>query len=616
MPFSLRSGLCLGAGLLSYGAAISLPAADAGAKSAATCGASRSPAGVPALTVSSARSPRVSGSVLFSAGTSRVTLTTSGAVRVGRGGHTPAAQASLEFCLRAGRVRRSVKLAEVAPGGLLVTLTAQRRLALSHTAGRHTLTRTVALAGKAELVQVVVQRSRARTTLMVNGARRVNVSAAIGSQARVYLTTSTGRSVAAPITVSGAGTSAAGRSPALISALANTPAAPTAAATPPAVTPSTAVSSPTTPAAPPTSGATVPAAPTATAPTAPTATAPTEPTVSAPTTTTTVAPPPTTTTVAPPPTTPTTTTSAPTAPGISAAAASAVPSNPFSPTSFWNAPLPSNAPIDPNSQTYVNDLNSQISQYGLWMNTNQYSTPAYVVPADQPTVKVTLDTWGPDLQQQFDAVPIPAGATAAAGTDEHMTVWQPSTDKLWEFWVMHQVNGTWHAQWGGEMDNVSTSPGYFTHSGQTNNWGATATGLPLLGGLITMADYQRGSINHAIALAVPQTESGVFSWPAQRTDGKSTASTALPEGIRFRLNPNLNIDSLHLTYLDWMIAHAMQTYGIVIRDTSGCVCLYAQDPTPTGSNPWAAPFDGWGEGTFLSWIPWDQMEALQTQLKG
>jgi len=205
---------------------------------------------------------------------------------------------------------------------------------------------------------------------------------------------------------------------------------------------------------------------------------------------------------------------------------------------------------------------------------------------------------------------------AAAGSDEHMTVWQPSTDKLWEFWLMHEVSGVWKASWGGEMDNVSSSPGYFQHVGLSTNWGATASGLPLIGGLITLADLQRGYINHALAIAVPQVQKGVFSWPAQRTDGSSTAAAALPEGLRFRLNPDVNIASLHLPAFDQMLAQAAQTYGIVVRDGAGCVCLYAQDPTPTGTNPWVAPFGSWGRGTYLSWLPWSEMEALPAQISG
>ena len=269
------------------------------------------------------------------------------------------------------------------------------------------------------------------------------------------------------------------------------------------------------------------------------------------------------------------------------------PGNPFSPTSFWNTPLPANAPLDPNSQAYVNELVRQVNTYGPWLNTTSYSVPVYIVAANQATRHVTLDTWGPDLQAAFDAVPIPANAQAASGTDEHMVIWQPSTNKMWEFWQMHQEPDGWHARWGGEMDNVSTNPGYFTHTGQTNNWGATATGLPLLGGLITQADLQRGYINHALAISLVETAPATWSWPAQRTDGGyfTPGITPIPEGTRFRLNPNLNIASLHLPTLDRMIAQAAQTYGIVVRDKSGAVTLYGQDPNNLPTNPWPQALD-------------------------
>ena len=291
--------------------------------------------------------------------------------------------------------------------------------------------------------------------------------------------------------------------------------------------------------------------------------------------------------------------------------------NPFSPTSFWNAPLAAAAPLDPNSQAYVNELLRQVQTYGTWMDTYQYSVPVYVVGPNQATQHVTLDVYAPDLQAEFDSVPIPSTAQAAAGTDEHMTVWQPSTDKLWEFWHMQQESDGWHARWGGEMDNVSTSPGYFTHSGITNDWGATATGLPLLGGLVTEADLQRGYINHALAISIVETEPNCWSWPAQRTDGAYTTAgiTPIPEGARFRLNPTINVASLNLPPLDAMLAQAAQTYGIVIRDKGGAVSFYGEDPkTIPGTNPWPAEFENTYASTILARFPWSDLETLQTEM--
>lgn len=485
-----------------------------------------------------------------------------GSVRVtapgGRSG-----QALVQFCARVSAVQAPVTLVSVRPGGISIRLAKAQRLSLVSATGRTTATVTVHASGAP--IKMLLDAHAKRASLFVDGARTGSATAPLATVTRVYVGPAGAQSAA----------------PFLAKAASAAPATTTVSAT--SQTTTTTAAGKTT-------------------------AAPVKTTAAATSSTNTTA----TTTTATPATGTTTTPAAVT--GITAAVAggaSVWPSvNPFSPTSFWNTPIAATAPLDANSATYVSDLQSQIKQSGVWMNTTAYSVPAYVVPAGQPTVSVTLDTWGPDLQQQFNAVPIPAGAVAASGTDESMSVWQPSTNKLWDFWLMHQVNGVWHARWGGEMDNVSTNPGYFTHSGQTNNWGGTATGLPLIGGLITLADLQRGYINHALALAVPQTLQGAFRWPAQRGDGNSTAATALPEGIRFRLDPTVNVSTLGLPWLDRLIAQAAQTYGIVLRDTSGAVTLYGQDPTPTGTNPWAAPFDGWSAGTYLSWLPWSRMQVV------
>ena len=318
---------------------------------------------------------------------------------------------------------------------------------------------------------------------------------------------------------------------------------------------------------------------------------------------------------APPPTT----TTSPTLSTTTLAATGTSPAQPsvFAPTSVWNAPLASNAALDAQSPTYVSDLLSQISSYGLWMNTYQYSTPVYTVPAGQPTVPVKLDTspspQATALQASWQRVPIPPNAKAAAGSDEHMVVYQPSTDRMWEFWKMTLQADGWHAQWGGSMASVSSSPGYFT-APTPSNWGATATSLPLLGGLIRPSELAAGHIDHAIALALPNTRAQYFTWPAQRTDGNVYSATAIPEGQRFRLDPNLDLSTIKMSPLVRMIAVAAQKYGMIVRDKSGSVTLYGEDTSAEGlPNPYYGT-TGWFQGQYvnnlLNAFPWSHLEAL------
>jgi hypothetical protein len=66
-----------------------------------------------------------------------------------------------------------------------------------------------------------------------------------------------------------------------------------------------------------------------------------------------------------------------------------------------------------------------------------------------------------------------------------------------------------------------------------------------------------------------------------------------------------------------MIARAAQRYGIFIRDGAGSIAFYAQDPTPTGTNPYTGP-GGYFEGSYpsklLSSFPWSELELLKMEL--
>ena len=90
-------------------------------------------------------------------------------------------------------------------------------------------------------------------------------------------------------------------------------------------------------------------------------------------------------------------------------------------------------------------------------------------------------------------------------------------------------------------------------------------------------------------MGIPNVRAGVYASPAQRDDGKSSDPLSLPEGARLRLNPKLDLAALHLPPLTLLIAQAAQRYGILVSDGSANVTFYAQDPTPTGGNPYTGP---------------------------
>jgi hypothetical protein len=313
--------------------------------------------------------------------------------------------------------------------------------------------------------------------------------------------------------------------------------------------------------------------------------------------------------------------------GVDAAAGSPAPFRFFSPSSFWNEPLPASVPLAPNSAELAGAFSAEVAGDELhkdppWINTTSESVPIYTVPANQPTVRVTLvnAAKSPALQAAWAAVPLPPTAQPATGTDKVLVVWQPSTDRLWDFWRLRLTSAGWSASWGGAMRNVSSDPGVYgprAWPGAKPWWGDSASSLEPVGGLISLEDLERGRINHALGIAVPDVRAGVYASPAQRTDGKSTDPLSLPEGAHLRLDPKLDIAALHLPKITAMIAEAAQRYGLLVRDHAPDVTFYAQDPIPTGTDPYTGPggyFEGEDPRELLALFPWSHLEVLRMTL--
>ena len=292
----------------------------------------------------------------------------------------------------------------------------------------------------------------------------------------------------------------------------------------------------------------------------------------------------------------------------------------FSATSFWYTPIPNSVSLHPNSAGFVAEfIRQKKAYYGtVGINTFKYASPVYYVDLSIRKVKVTqwdcqhkgyLDE---SLAEQWTEVPIPSYAVPADGTDAEMTIYQASTDTLWEFWKTRQVNGQWQACWGGRTNNASLSDGVFNGS-----YGATATSLPFIGGQITAEELQRGEIKHAIGISLVDLEHWkIFSWPAHRSDGSNpnNAPDRIPEGSRFRLDPKINVDNLSMHPIGKVIAKAAQKYGFVVWDKAGAITVRAQNPYSYTAlrkpNPYNALFAGYRQYQILENFPWDKLQFL------
>jgi hypothetical protein len=292
----------------------------------------------------------------------------------------------------------------------------------------------------------------------------------------------------------------------------------------------------------------------------------------------------------------------------------------FSSASFWYRPLPADVPLHPDSANLVREfLRQKQAYYGtVSINTIKYASPVYVVDAGTPVTAVKvwdcfhrgyLDS---ELGRQLQAVPIPEYAIPAEGTDSEMTIYSPAQDTIWEFWQARKGTAGWEACWGGRMQQASKNPGIWPHP-----YGTTATGLPFLGGQLSISELLERRIEHVMGISLVDTETwSVVSWPANRSDGDNRAkeSHRIPEGLRFRLDPTVDVESLNMHPLGKAIARAAQIYGFVVWDKAGAITLRAENPIGLmargSTNPFDRIFDGAPAWSILRGFPWERLQFL------
>jgi hypothetical protein len=292
----------------------------------------------------------------------------------------------------------------------------------------------------------------------------------------------------------------------------------------------------------------------------------------------------------------------------------------FAPDSFWYKPLPRIAPLHPDSAKFVEEfLRQKRLYYGtVSINTVKYASPVYV--ASELTPRVVVRPWDctnrgyidRGLSEQWRDVPLPAYAEPADGTDAEMTIYSPAADAIWEFWRARKVGDVWEACWGGRMNKASASSGIWPFP-----YGATATGLPFLGGQLSIEELRNKKIDHVMGISLVETENwSIVSWPANRSDGANPQKERhrIPEGLRFRLDPAVDVEGLTMHPLGKAIARAAQLYGFVVWDKAGAITLRAENPKSVTTrqlpDPFVAIFEGRHAYQILEGFPWERIQFL------
>jgi hypothetical protein len=269
----------------------------------------------------------------------------------------------------------------------------------------------------------------------------------------------------------------------------------------------------------------------------------------------------------------------------------------------------------------------------LSSDTSQYTYPVYYVDNSTPLQTVTFNGYFSDvfdtnndgyedttirsrdpdynngLQYEIQ-VPIPTIPRASKGSDGQIIIINTDTNEEWAFWRVDK-NGDGIGDYAdasiGDDSWVAHNGKYWAVNGYrykttyrgsppsaindgSDDWslrqfGSRGAGVPYLAGLVRPCELERGYIDHAIAFGYPKPSSD-FTYPATKSDGTggsvfdSIPTKNLPEGSRLQLDPRITdeeIEAWGCYGACFVIAKAMQEYGVILIDISGSYKIIAED---------------------------------------
>jgi hypothetical protein len=267
----------------------------------------------------------------------------------------------------------------------------------------------------------------------------------------------------------------------------------------------------------------------------------------------------------------------------------------------------------------------------FWYQPIQNATPAansanleayFVAHATNPSL--TLHAWGVSVAEAHSGdplykvactadwkctlnalgrIPIPLTAQPDPEGDGHLAVYDPLAHREWDMWRAARTPTGWTAASGAAIRLTSgTRPSPVA--------GADAANFPLLGGLIRPEEILQGHIDHALVFGLSGIGPGPPVCPAAHNVATTNDANAPREGQLVQLDPTIDVNALAIPAWEKVIARAMQVYGMYLRDNSGSLAVYAENPISRNYDAWAKAGLPSGDSASLAGIPWDSVHFL------
>ncbi len=255
----------------------------------------------------------------------------------------------------------------------------------------------------------------------------------------------------------------------------------------------------------------------------------------------------------------------------------------FHADSWWNTPLPSDAPLDPAGDLILDYLRTG-PESGRGCLTlagaghSHWGQPVYEARRGDPQYDVEgMSHPLPELER----LRIPEGARSGRNSDNNMTVY----DRHRGYVVAlsgaryHPHRDVWTAT--GATVTYLDSNGLHVRTGRSDdprnrgshrgNNGATMA--------VELDDVRAGIIGHVLKAASGPEVADRYVFPMVGSDGDYHGSglQVPPQGLRLRIKPSIDLDKQGLDPEALVIARALQDYGFYIGDSGGTTALKLQN---------------------------------------
>jgi hypothetical protein len=266
----------------------------------------------------------------------------------------------------------------------------------------------------------------------------------------------------------------------------------------------------------------------------------------------------------------------------------------------WNTRIDDTTrfPVHAMWPTYMGTMNVSTHLHPDWgdWSTDGYGIPWETVPANQPTVPMKFE-----YADESDPGPYPFPPTAKieggadSGGDMHVLVVEMGSCALYETFDSKYTNPGWSCGSGAKFDLTSNA---LRPDGWTSG---DAAGLPILPGLVKVAEVKAGAVNHALRFTMNRTQQA-YIHPAVHAAGDNDTSLP-PMGLRLRLKASFDLSSF--SGPSKIVLTAMQEYGIILAD-NGSDWYISGD----SDDDWSPLMDGLVSG--LAKVHGSDFEAVET----